>query len=882
MMKLEKRTAAVKGSVTGKLQRILRRSGGLLLAAGLAVVGPASSYGSDFTSSGPAADAQAVDAGSALPADESPEFMSFDSLTADSDAPAGDLNGGVPQFEDGEVETSVFAAGDPDQDGTGTAAEEDDLSEEELTALAPFETTSWLMEVPEPSGSEFDNSLMADVGSAELPAVFDNRAFVTPAKNQNPYGMCWSFSTISGIETSLLLQQKGIWDFSEEHLAYFFSHRTNDPLGNTDGDYNRITRTGGEYAYREGGNQIMAALHLSEWSGLVQEPVVPYPTDETHTQVLPCNPDPKLAYQHEAVMTEAAFATKADMVRLKTMIRDYGSVGVSLYWVPSLYYDGSTFAYSVPASAADENTGSFPINHAVTLVGWDDTYPADNFKSRCKVTENGAWIVKNSYGPSFGDDGFFYISYECASLRNAVSVAGSLETPYENNYFYDGSASLLEYYTLKPAQGGESSSIGNIFQVKAGSGRAEALGEVVLADYSAAASYEIQVYTNLTDAADPTSGTPAFASPVKASFVFAGVHTVALPRPVILTQNSLFSVVVSNVGTSDARYLLDVSGSNTSWVTFETASHAGQSFAKDGTGWVDLASRGKCARIKAHTHTLDTPVSLTLSQTEAELTQGDTLSLQAVLTDPGTVFPSYSFKNHLAFRSTDRTVAVVNEENGLITARKKGTAVIEVRVLGTDLTASCTVRVKLLPAPGKVSADGKSYKKVQVTWDPVPGASGYAVWRRINASGQPWVRLAYAEGKTNYDDNSVKLGVTYRYKIRPYVTLDGTKLGGTVSAVVKGAPLLPASSSLNARSLSRGRVTLIWTPVSGATGYVIYRRTPGGSYKKVARVYAPTLTWTDQNLRSGTSWQYRIRAYRKVDGKNLYGKYRAGKAVTVR
>ena len=789
-------------------------------------------------------------------------------------------------FEDGDAQTFISGEENPGEDSlTGEAdtdeeeLSEEELSEEERAAMAAYETTSWVEALPEPDGSEFDNSLMADVAGADLPAVFDNRAFVTPAKNQNPYGMCWAFSTISCLETSLLLQQKGTRDFSEEHLAYFFAHRTGDPLGNTDGDYNEITREGGAYAYREGGNQIMAALHLTTWSGLVRESEVPYPTDETHTEVLPSSPVPRLAYQHEAVLTDAAFATRADVARMKTMIREYGSVGVSLYWVPSLYYNSGSFAYSVPASATDQN-GNFPINHAVTLVGWDDTFPAENFKSRSKVTEDGAWIVKNSYGPSFGEDGYFYISYECASLRNAVSCAGTTDTPFENNYFYDGSASLLQYFTLKPASGGENASIANIFKATAGKGRAEALGEVVLHNYSASSSYEVQVYTDLTDPDDPTSGIPAFDSPVKVSYAFAGIHTVTLPSPVILVQNSLFSVVVTNVGTSSSQYLLDVSGSNTTWVSFTAAAEYGQSFAHDGTQWMDLAESGKCARIKAHTHTLGAPAVLSLSQDRAVLTQGETLSLGASLTDFHGECPSYIWKSRLAFRSTDKTTAVVNAENGIVTARKEGNAQIEAWIRGTDLWASCTVRVDLLKAPENVLAQGKAYNKIQVTWEPSDHASGYAVYRRIYVSGQSWVRLAYVEGKTYYNDTSVKLGVNYRYKVRPYVVADGKKLMGTVSSPVKGTAVLPATSVLSVRAFSGRRISLSWKAVSGATGYVIYRRTGEGSYTKVGRAYTPELTWTDKGLKAGTRYQYRIRAYRKVDNKNQYGKYQTADPVT--
>lgn len=85
------------------------------------------------------------------------------------------------------------------------------------------------------------------------------------------------------------------------------------------------------------------------------------------------------------------------------------------------------------------------VNHAVCIVGWDDTYPKENFKEGHQPPADGAWIVKNSWGSEtdyttledgtpYGKNawgvvdeqgrhtGYFYLSYYDKSMRNAESM----------------------------------------------------------------------------------------------------------------------------------------------------------------------------------------------------------------------------------------------------------------------------------------------------------------------------------------------------------------------------------------------------------------------------------------------------------------------------
>ena len=459
--------------------------------------------------------------------------------------------------------------------------------EERQAQLAPLQNLDAF--APEP---EVDSNI--DIATYALyPGTYNanEEGFVTEVKNQRNTSLCWAFSLASNLETSLLTRGQKYYDLSEEQLAYFWANRVNDPLGNTPND--KITRTQSDY--HGTGNGRVASFFLSTWSGMTTEEKVPFQSSAVTW------PD-SLAYDTSAYMEDAIFS-QYTVERTKQLLMEYNSVSAMIYMLDNYYYP-DTASYSCPQSGL--------VNHAVTIVGWDDTYSKENFPSASGVNNDGAWIVKNSYGKNWGKNGYFYLSYEDKSITNLVSNTASTSEEYNNNYFYDGAAAGT--FTFPSSTINKGYYVSNIFKATAGNGKDEELGEIVTAVPQDNTDFQIQVYTDLKNTSDPTSGTPTYAEPVDYTQPLAGIHTIRLNTPVKIPQGTFYSVVI-RIPDGSNKFYVEKTTTSTSWFTATAGIDPDQSFfSTSGKKWYDAGNQYNCCfSVKAHTKTLDSSTVVTPS-----------------------------------------------------------------------------------------------------------------------------------------------------------------------------------------------------------------------------------------------------------------------------
>ena len=178
-------------------------------------------------------------------------------------------------------------------------------------------------------------------------------------------------------------------------------------------------------------------------------------------------------------------------------------------------------------------------NHAVCAVGWDDTFPASSFPEGRRPPADGAWIVKNSWGDTWGTDGYFYLSYYDKNL----CAVQSFEYVVSEDVQSMDHLSILEYDYM-PAEIVSSTLFetpvyaGSIFEVEEDS----ALQFVSAMTGDLNATVTASVYLLNDGATQPTDGT--LIGSATETFEFGGYHRLALTENLALKKGARIGVTV--------------------------------------------------------------------------------------------------------------------------------------------------------------------------------------------------------------------------------------------------------------------------------------------------------------------------------------------------
>ncbi len=211
------------------------------------------------------------------------------------------------------------------------------------------------------------------ITAADLPTTFDWRAYngVTPIRSQGNCGSCWAFAAVGAVESAIRINLGIQTNLSEQWLISCTT------AGTCNGGWHDSA-----FCFMTSNSVCKDSCNAS---GAVLETAFPYVASDA-----PC----QCPYEHPYALRSHSYVTNT-VNDIKQAIYNHGPVATTVYVNDAFHgYGGGVF------NACEDKD----LNHAVVLVGWDDSQ------------SGGVWILRNSWGTSWGESGYMRITYGCSRI----------------------------------------------------------------------------------------------------------------------------------------------------------------------------------------------------------------------------------------------------------------------------------------------------------------------------------------------------------------------------------------------------------------------------------------------------------------------------------
>ncbi len=777
-----------------------------------------------------------------------------------------------------------------------------------------------------------DNNIVqaAALESAYIPSGILTDSYPS-IRNQSPYGTCWGFAPTSLAELSVLNNDGTLLDLSELHSVYFAYHYTS--ADGKDG-VKYLPTADSDYLFM-GGDPSFIYHTYANWVGAADEKTAPY---SEAAATLESGLSNDIAMNDSAHLRNFYIVNKADRKYIKQLIKEYGGVGMS-YYDDNQYYDYSTNSYystvsgntnhAISVVGWDDDKVTNSSNKGAWLVrnswgsdkyshfgyfwmSYDEPSIYDRVYALDCVSDTGS-SDDDFYDHNYQYDLSAYSQYgwigtgTSSTIANIFTATGTqslkavgVETQNPNinytvNIYTDiANSSNPESGTLVRTQTGSFTYQG-FHTIKMDNPLTLTKGEkfsVVIKlesmDGKSGAYYVMESKYNLGNAASWYCGgekgqsfyynygwrdmVESMGGNVR---IKAYTDDVQIQKPSapsgLAVSNTIASLTLKwNAVTDATGYEIYRAGTDGKYSKIKTVTS---------TSYVDTNVKNNAQysyRIKAYntacTSAFSTAASLKKTQISVSNLKADANGSKVQLSWTGGVTGA---EGYVIYRRTeDGSYAEIGRTAGntysdTISAGIKYYYAVAV-YSGSRTEDKCPeVGVMYLAEPAVTGASNIT-SGVQVKWSKVTGATGYIVYHK--GAGKGWARIAdIKDGSTvNYTDTTAESGTTYTYTVRAYNKDTMSDWNSTKSLMRISDTTLTGASNITSG------VQVKWSQVTGATGYIVYRKGAGKGWGRIADIKSgSTVSYTDTTAASGTTYTYTVRAYNG----NTMGDWHSAKSV---
>ena len=244
--------------------------------------------------------------------------------------------------------------------------------------------------------SQTSNKVKRHGASEEMPTNFDWREknIMTPVKHQMNLGSCGVFAAVAVFESLIKKETGKTVDLSEQQII------------------------NGSKDFVASGISSVDAMKYIKQHGLVLEECLPY--QDKKTDKMPDGPADYILTDYHYVQTDKL--TLAEKIKtIKQAVLEYGPVATNMIFYQDL--DRHKRGIYIYDGKSDEQGG-----HWVVIIGWKDDPDAEN---------GGYWICRNSWGPEWGEEGYFKIAYGQCGIDDFWFVYGVVSFQPNSDLWYE-------------------------------------------------------------------------------------------------------------------------------------------------------------------------------------------------------------------------------------------------------------------------------------------------------------------------------------------------------------------------------------------------------------------------------------------------------------